>query len=287
MREPEKIAVLTDSCADLSPEIAKENGIFVVPLSVVYPEKIYQDGVDITAEDIYRRMPEEVPTTTLPAGACIEDTFREIRERGYRYVIALIFSSGISGTFNTIRMLGEEAEGLEVRVFDTKTASLGLGMIALQTVRYIQEGKSFLELQAIVQSLIRNTKVFFCVDTLEYLKRGGRIGKITCMAGSVLQIKPIITFSEDGLLVNVGKARGRMKSMEDIAQRVENLIPKKGRYNMALAHGGCPEDLEIVRKALSGEIRKSSMFCESAIDSVLACHVGPRLIGAGVQILEF
>ena len=73
-------------------------------------------------------------------------------------------------------------------------------MIALQTVRYIQEGKSFLELQAIVQSLIRNTKVFFCVDTLEYLKRGGRIGKITCMAGSVLQIKPIITFRKMAFL---------------------------------------------------------------------------------------
>ena len=124
------IAVLTDSCADLSPQVAEENGIFVIPLSVVYPEKVYADGVDITAEDVYRRMPEEVPTTTLPSGKIIEDTFRKIRDKGYKYVIALIFSGGISGTYNMVRMLGEEAEGLEVRVFDTKTASLGLGMIA-------------------------------------------------------------------------------------------------------------------------------------------------------------
>lgn len=287
MREPAPIAVLTDSCADLSPQTAEENGIFVIPLSVVYPERAYADGVDITAEDVYRRMPEEVPTTTLPTGQVVEEAFRKIRERGYRYVIALIFSGGISGTYNMVRMLGEEAEGLEVRVFDTKTASLGLGLIALQTVQYIRQGRSFLELQEIVRSLIRNTKVFFCVDTLEYLKRGGRIGKITCMAGSVLQIKPIITFSEEGQLVNVAKARGRMRSIDEITERVKRLVPGKGRYNMAMAHGGCPEDMEIVRKALSPEIRKSAMFCESAIDSVLACHVGPRLIGAGVQILEF
>ena len=281
------IAVLTDSCADLSPQVAEENGIFVIPLSVVYPEKVYADGVDITAEDVYRRMPEEVPTTTLPSGEIIEDTFRKIRDKGYKYVIALIFSGGISGTYNMVRMLGKEAEGLEVRVFDTKTASLGLGMIALQTMRYIRQGRSFLEMQEIVRSLIRNTKVFFCVDTLEYLKRGGRIGKITCMAGSVLQIKPIITFSEEGELINVAKARGRLRSIEDITERVKRLVPDKRRYNLAMAHGGCPEDLEIVRKSLSTQIRKSAMFCESAIDSVLACHVGPKLIGAGVQILEF
>ncbi len=282
-----KIAILTDSCADLSRETAEAFGIYVIPLSVVYPEKIYADGVDITAEDVYRRMPEEVPSTTLPSGEAIFGTLERIRDEGYSYVLALMLSSGISGTYNAVRLAAQSFKEMEIRVFDTQTASLGLGMIALQAAEWVRKGKSWLEMQGIVTSLIRNTKVFFCVDTLEYLRRGGRIGRISCVAGSVLQIKPIITFSSDGQLVNVDKVRGRQKSIQEIALKIQNLVPEKGAYNMALAHGGCPEELEILRKALGGCLRKSRMYCESAIDSVLASHVGPRLIGAGVQVLEW
>lgn len=282
-----RIAVPTDSCADLSPEMARAHGIFVLPLSVVYPEGVYADGVDISAEDVYRRMPEEIPTTSLPQGEAIYRTFEQIRECGYRFVLAVLFSSGISGTYNAVRLAAEEFPGLEIRVFDTRTASLGLGLIALQAARYIRQGRSWLEMQEIVHSLIRNTKVFFCVDTLEYLRRGGRIGKISCVAGSVLQIKPILTFSEDGQLINVGKVRGRQRSLEEIAQRVRDLIPEKGAFNMAMAHGGCKEELALLHKQLGGFVRKSKIFCESEIDSVLASHVGPKLIGAGIQFLEY
>lgn len=282
----EKIAVLTDTCADIPPELARERGITVLPLRIGYAEGEYQDGVDITPEDIYRRMPDEVPKTSLPTGESILAAFDSIRRAGYEKAIALIFSSGISGTYNAVRVLAADYEGLEIAVFDTKTASLGLGAIALQVAEYIDQGMGWDALLARIPRLIQETTIFFSLDTLEYLQKGGRIGLVTCVAGSMLQIKPIISFAPDGQLASVGKVRGRAKSIEDLARRVRELVPRGRPYTMAVADGGCPEDVETLKTLLAPEIAGSRHFYQGTIDCTLASHVGPHLIGAGIQILD-
>ncbi len=284
----ERIAVLTDSCADLPPALAREKGIEILPLKICYPEGDYLDGVSITPEEIYRRMPDEVPKTSLPDGESILGAFDRLRDAGYTKAVAVMFSSGISGTYNAVRVLAESYEDMEIAVFDTKNACMGVGLIALRAVEFIREqGLGWDELLARMPGVIRNTQVFFSIDSLDYLQKGGRIGLVTCVAGTMLQIKPVISFAKDGQLVSIGKARGRAKSMEEVARRLRALIPGDGKpYDMFVANGGCPEDAEALKAMLAAEIAGCRRFYECEIDGTLAAHVGPHLIGLGIHCLE-
>ena len=172
---PKKIALLTDSCADISPRLAKEKGIFVVPLRILCRDGEYRDGVDITPDEVYCRLREgELPKTSLPSGEDIGSALEEIVKEGYEGVIAFMLSSGLSGTFNVARLIGEECEGkLEVAVFDSLSASLGQGMMVLQLAEDIKAGMSWEELvEHRAPQLVKDTTAHFCVDTLEYLEKG-------------------------------------------------------------------------------------------------------------------
>lgn len=190
----DKIALLTDSCADIPVEVARKNHIYVVPFTITFEEGSYQDGVDIFPDDVYRRQPNEVIKTSLPSGAVIEDTLHKIKEDGYEKVIAIMLSSGLSGGYQIVRMLGEEEEALEVAVFDSMSGSLGEGAMVLTVARWIEEGRTWETMLACIPRMMKQVYPYFSVDTLEYLKRGGRIGKITAMAGTALGIKPILAF---------------------------------------------------------------------------------------------
>ena len=185
---PQKIALLTDSCADLSVQMVQEYHIFVVPLRILCADGEYADGVDIHGADIYRRLHNgELPQTSLPSGAYIEKVLRQIWEEGYDGVIAVMLSSGLSGTYNLVRLAAEECGNLlPVRVFDSVSGSLGQGATVLQLAEDIRGGMSWEELtERRAPQLIANTFPFFSVDTLEYLQKGGRIGKVTASAGTL------------------------------------------------------------------------------------------------------
>ena len=191
---PQKIALLTDSCADLSPRLAEENHIYRVPLRILCADGEYSDGVDIFGGDIYARLRAgELPQTSLPSGEDIEKTLRQIVVDGYDGVVAVMLSSGLSGTYNLVRLIGEECRGmLPVRVYDSLSGSLGMGMTLLQLAEDIRRGMEWEELtERRVPQLLAGSHPFFSVDTLEYLVKGGRIGKVTATAGTLLQIKQI------------------------------------------------------------------------------------------------
>ena len=208
---PQKIALLTDSCADLSPRLAEENHIYRVPLRILCTDGEYSDGVDIFGRDIYDRLRAgELPQTSLPSGEDIEKTLRQIVMDGYDGVIAVMLSSGLSGTYNLVRLIGEECRGmLPVRVYDSLSGSLGMGMTLLQLAEDIRGGMGWEELtERRVPQLIAGSHPFFSVDTLEYLLKGGRIGKVTATAGTLLQINPTITLDSFGSLHALGHFLG-------------------------------------------------------------------------------
>ncbi len=284
----EKIAVLTDSCADVPPHLAKRYHIAIVPLKIIYQDRAYLDGIDITPEEVYNRLPIEIPKTSLPDGETVGQIFRNLKAEGYTSVIAIIFSSGLSGTYQMVKLVSEEFPELRTAVFDTLSGCLGTGATALQTARYIEEGKTWDELMDLIPRLIQNTKVFFSINTLEYLQKGGRIGKITSIAGTMLNMKPIISFAPTGELINVAKIRGRKQSLMRITELVTEFAaehPGK-RYNLMFASGGAPEDLKTVRQTVLKLLPKRVNCWEGEIDSTLGVYVGPKLIGAGIQILE-
>ena len=286
---PKRIALLTDSCADLAPSLAAENHIHVVPLRILCADGEYADGVDIHGVDIYARLHAgELPQTSLPRAEDIGAELERIAAEGYDGVIALMLSSGLSGTFNLARLLAEECgERLTVRVFDSLSGSLGLGMTVLQLAEDIRNGMDWTELtERRVPQLIRGTFPYFTVDTLEYLQKGGRIGKVTATAGMLLQIKPIITFAADGQLQSIAKVRGRNQVIGKLVDMTVKACGSHKRYNLAVANGGAPEEMAIVREKLTAALPDYDHIWEGEIDGTLSVYIGDGVLGAAVQVLD-
>lgn len=281
----QRIALVTDSCADIAPALRKKYPIYVIPLKLRFHDGEFLDGVTIQPAEIYRRQKEEMPQTSLPDGAMIEDTFRQIKTAGYEKVIAVHLSGGLSGTHNVVRVIGQDFVGLEVVTYDSINGSLGTGLTVVQLAKYIEEGCSWVELLRLASKLIAQTKVFFCVDTLEFLQKGGRIGKITAVAGTLLQIKPIISFAPNGELVNEAKVRGRKPAIQKMVQMVQDYYPGHGRYNIAVAHGDSPAELKQIKAAMQAQFPDYVDCLEGEIDCTLGAYVGPRLLGAAIQML--
>lgn len=282
----QKIALLTDSCADIPAALCKRYDIYVVPLKLIFSDGEYADGVDITPTEVYRRLPQEMPKTTLPSGASVEQVLGRIRRAGYTRVLAIHLSGGLSGTCNLVRVVGAQAEGLEVAAFDSLSGSLGTGMMVLQAARWIEQGWSWAELLRAIPLLMKDTHVFFCVNTLEYLQKGGRIGKISAVAGTLLQIKPILSFAPDGQLTSLAKVRGRKAAIQKMVQMAAARVPRGARFNLAVAHGDSPAELKEIRTLAQKIMPDFEAFAEGEIDCTLGSYVGPQLLGVGVQLLE-
>lgn len=286
---PQKIALLTDSCADLSPALAAENHIHIVPLRILCADGEYSDGMDIRGADIYKRLRAgELPQTSLPAGEDIEKVLRQIVMEGYDGVIAIMLSGGLSGTYNLVRLIAEECKGLlPVRVYDSVSGSLGMGLTVLQIAEDIRNGMGWEELtERRVPQLIANTYPFFSVDTLEYLQKGGRIGKVTATAGMLLQIKPLLTFARDGQLTSVAKVRGRHQVINKLVDLTVQRCGDHKRYNLAVANGGAPEEMALVREKLMAALPNYDHIWEGEIDGTLSVYIGDGVLGAAVQVLD-
>lgn len=285
MSETEKIAVITDSCADVPPELVQKYHMFVLPMQIVCPDGAYRDGVDIHAEDIYRRQKTESLKSSTPSGADVEDMFSEIQKQGYTKAVAILLAGGLSSTVNHVRLAAEELENLEVEVYDSRQASIGIGVIALQAAEYISEGMGFKELKQKIGQLIDNTKVFFSIETLEYLKKGGRIGKVTALAGALLDIKPIMSFDEDGEIYAAAKVRTHKAVEKRLLQLVSDCRQENRAYNLVVADGGVPEERDALEKKLTELFPDYHALYRAKIGGALSIHLGPGLLGAGIQFL--
>lgn len=288
MSNPEKIALLTDTCADLSHAMRKGKAIYTVPLRLTCMDGEFSDGVDITAADVYRRLERgELPKTSLPCMESVGRVLEQIQKDGYEKVIAIHLSSGLSGTYNMVRLVAEQWEGLEIAVFDSLSGALGMGMTVLQLWEDIKAGMTWEQLMTHrVNALLSGTYAFFSVDTLEYLARGGRIGKVTAMAGTMLAIKPIITFAHDGQLQSIAKVRGRKQVQDKLLEMIGERLGSHGRYNLAAVNGGAPEDMKELAKKMKAAFPKYDHLWEGELDATLSVYIGSGVQGACVQILE-
>ena len=245
-------------------------------------------GVDITAEGVYERLHRgELPRTSLPEGGVVSDTLDQIRADGYERVIAVMLSSGLSGTYNMVRLQAGQRDDLEIAVFDSRSGSLGIGIMVLQLWEEIVAGASWETLvRERAPHLVANTFPFFSVDTLEYLRRGGRIGRITALAGTMLSIKPIITFSDDGQLQSIAKVRGRRQVQDKILELLRARFQSGRRYNLAVANGGAPEEMAEFAARLKAEFPNYEHFWEGVMDATLSVYIGDGVIGGGIQFLD-
>lgn len=286
---PTKIAILTDSCGDVPKELAREKNIFVVPLRILCADGEHEDGVDFDGAEVCRKLRSgELPQTSLPSPDAFERVMKEIMDAGFDGVIAVMMSSGISGTYNLARLMAEDYKGrIKMKVYDSLSTSLGEGMIALQLAEDIAAGMEWQELtERRAPQLVENTYAYLAVDTLEYLQKGGRIGKISALAGTVLNIKPVLGFAEDGQLLSVAKVRGQKQVMQKLVDLVVANCGDHRRYNLAIANRDAPEAMETLRQMLVAALPDYEQLWSGELSGTVTTYVGDGMIGAAVQVLD-
>ncbi len=274
-----KIGLVTDSTADIPFDIAQQQGITVLPLKVVFGDKEYLDRIEIQPGEFYERLAQcttTLPSTSQPSPADFIELYENLLQT-YDEVISIHLSSALSGTVNAARLAGEQFKG-KVHVVDSKTISLGIGMVVLEAAKSIQMGLTVEEVLQRVQEARGNVETLFTLNTLEYLQKGGRIGKVSGAIGSLLQIKPIVRVDEDGVYVSYGKARTQEQALETLKKAVVKLANGREVADIMVAHGAgeaaairLKERLEILLN------RKASMFTE--VGPVIGVHTGPGTIG--------
>jgi EDD domain protein, DegV family len=278
-----KIALLVDSGTDVPMEYRKKYGIYWLPLLINYSDRQYLDGVDIDPTEMYERLPVEIPKTSLPNHGMVSEMFDRIRADGYEKVLAVTISSGLSGTHNMIRVTAEEYEGLDIHVVDTKNISIGAGLIAIRAAQMINdENMEWEELIEKIQLEVPKAKVFFCLDTLKYLQKGGRIGLVSAMLGMSLSIKPIISCNEDGVYYTAAKAIGRARSIQKVIDLAREFAMQAERSELAVMNGSAPEDGMNTRKKAEALISNGTVTVTGQIGVAMGIHTGPGLIGIGI-----
>ena len=282
----EKIALLVDSGTDVPQDVMERYGIYMIPLQIIYKERTYTDKVDITPEEVYRRLEEEVPSTSLPDGAQIQKVLEKIKEDGYEKLLIVTISSGLSGTYNVLRLIGQEEEGLEVYVLDTKSIGIGAGLQAIRAAELIDSGLTFEALIAQLEKEIVQNKVLFNVGTLEYLQKGGRIGLVTSIIGTALKLNPTISCNEDGVYYTVAKSRGRKRSIDKLVEIAEEFIGEHQEFRIAVAQGDAYEEGLQLKAKIEARFPNAKEILFGTISPALVVHTGPGLLGMGIQVIR-
>ncbi|GLC32819.1 DegV family protein [Clostridium omnivorum] len=281
-----KIAILTDSCSDVPESLLERYHIYQLPLSINYKDKSYHDRIDITPEEVYENLEKEIPHTSLPSIGEIHEKIEEIVGDGYNQIIIPVISSGLSGTCKTIQMVCNEFNNIKTAVIDTKNIALASGFFSVYAAQLVEKNLSFEEIVTKMQNKIDSSHIYYSLQTLHYLIKGGRIGRVEGILGSILQIKPIISCDKDGIYYTVEKARGRKQSINKLMEIVQDKIKDKENYYLTICHGCAQEEADKVKEKMQPYIEKATLFMEGQISPALGVHTGPGLIGIGYFDLD-
>ncbi|MFW5790418.1 MAG: DegV family protein [Bacillota bacterium] len=282
----EKIAIVTDSTSDLKKEDLDKYGIKSLPLKVIYKDRQYQDRVDITPAEVYERMEDEIPTTSMPSPQEIEDLYTELKEEGYTHIISIHISSGLSATYSNCRMVAEQMENINVEVIDSQMLSMGLGRLVLYAKDLVASAElTFDEIIDKIEAKKDKIEIFFVVETLKYLKKGGRIGKVSGTIGELLNIKPIISIDDDGEYYTFTKVRGRKKSIKKMYSLIKDRLKDGKKYCLDIMNAAAPEEAQSLLDKFKDIPSITDIFI-GEISPVMVVHAGPGLLGLTLTELD-
>lgn len=276
----EKIALVTDVTADLTPEIIKEHNVHVIPLTVRFGEREYLSG-ELSSDEFYQKLAEskELPKTSQPSPDDFQTFYSRLLEN-YREIISLHLSSGLSGTVNAAHLAKENLKA-NIHIIDTKSISLGMGLMVGEAARQIKEGLEALDVVERLAKARKNIETLFTVNTLEYLQKGGRIGKVQGLMGTLLNIKPIVRVGDDGIYHSYGKARGQERALLAMVDAFRALAKGRRHIRMAVAHGAAHQAGAFMKEALENALQIPATMTQ--VGPVIGVHTGPGTVGAAVQ----
>lgn len=285
------VRVFTDSTADIPKELAEKNNISVVPLKVFINGQSYLDGVTLDSTRFYQLLSEstDLPVTSQPSPMDFADAFKKAIREGATEIISLQLSSALSGTYQSAMlaksMLEDQYPNVTISVIDSKTATYCLGMMVVTVARAAAAGKSLAELEQIAQE-VRDTQLLVAiVDTLEYLQKGGRIGKASAFLGSILNIKPIISVNVEGEVFGTDKSRGTNKAITRIFELMEEKAPLGSAVSIAIVHSQRVEQAEEWLEKLKTlyDVREGVVV---ELGPVVGTHAGPGALGCVIMPLS-
>lgn len=276
-----KIRVTTDSTADLPVSMAEDFRISVVPYITTFDGVSYREGIDISTTEFYQLLikGEGNPTTSQPAPKDYEETFRAIlKEDPENHVLHLTFPEVLSGGYKSACMAQEIFGKDRVTVIDSKTASLAIGFMAIKAVKAAQKGMNLEEVIALLKEYRETLHIVFIVDTLEYLKRGGRLSTVQAAVGTMMNIKPILTISREGKVVVFDKARGKKQAIRKMLDVIGDYGADFDAQQMAIMHTANEGEAQELKMHLQEQFGTKN-FVINQLGAVIGAHVGPGVIG--------
>lgn len=270
------IRIVTDSASDISLEEAEDLGIEIVPLSVRFGETEYTDLVDLSVSDFYQKMSESdlLPSTAAPSPGAFEAAFKKCAEAGAEGVICINLSLALSATGQAAQLAADAlADTLPVKCIDSKSITCGLGTIIRKAAEAAKNGGSMDDILSLVENLTGRTRIFATLDTLENLKKGGRIGGAKAMLGTMLQFKPCLDLSS-GEVVEAGRQRTRKKSLIWLKEVLEG---ESEISELSIIHGDAPDVEEFA--TLISDIVPREQIRINQLGAVIGTHGGPRVLG--------
>jgi DegV family protein with EDD domain len=274
------VGVVTDSSSDLPAELVAKWGIEIVPLMIRFGDEELVDREELSTDEFWARCARSpvLPSTAAPAPGRFEQAYRNLAERGATSIVVVTISGALSATMQSAELAARSVEGLDVRVVDSRTVTLGLGTIALAAAELSADGADPDAVEQRARELVERTRVFGALDTLENLKKGGRIGNAKALLATALSIKPIIEVA-DGVVEQHGKQRTRTKALAFLVDKVASF---QGRVeHLAVMHAAADDVdqfVEQLRPYAPGGI------VVGQIGPVIGAHAGPRTIGVAFQL---
>lgn len=274
------VAIITDSSTFLPATLREQYGIHMIPLNLHWGEESMLDGVDITPDEFYRRLEEAdaLPTTSQPSAGRFLELFEKVAEEA-ESIVGVFISSELSGTLASANTAQEMMADFPIEIVDSRSASLGLGLIALAAARAAEEGKDYRQVAAEARTLAQHTRLLFVVDTLEYLHKGGRIGGAKRFLGSVLSIKPILHLV-DGKIEPLGSVRTKKKAVAQMVSVVREETAGAQGLHMAAINAAAPEEGDALCEQLRKEFDAVELI-QGELSPVVGAHTGPGTLGIG------
>ncbi len=272
-----KVVIITDSTAYLPQQYIEQYGIRVIPLTLTWEGKNYRDGLDIQPDEFYEKMKttSAIPTTSQLGVFDLERMFRSVLDEG-NFVLGLFISSGISGSYQSALMAKENVKSDRVEIVDTRLVSMALGFQVLAAARAAADGAGLGECLDVANQAYQHIGVYFTVDTLTYLVRGGRIGGAKRLLGSALNIKPILEI-RDGKIEAAGSVISRRKALDRLVDLVEQGINGREPVRISVFHAACPDEAVILTERLEDKFHPLENI-PSFVSPVIGSHVGPGTI---------
>jgi DegV family protein with EDD domain len=271
-------AIVLDSTADFPDARSRFPNWRVVPLYVNFGTESYKDGVELTAHEFYERLRTSpvLPTTSQPTPADFLAVYEELG--AYERILSVHIAANLSGTYSSAGIAAAELGGERVRTIDSESASVAISMLALAIQRRLERGTRDEEIDELVARYRREHGLLFTVDTLEFLARGGRIGKARAFAGQLLNVKPILSIRE-GEVLPVKRVRGNRRAFQEFVDALESQTRDEPGLRVGIAHADAPERLAELVKMVRDRRPRAQIELETSLGAVIGAHAGPGTVG--------